>query len=172
MEATITIRDAKPEEFSAVGALMVSVYQQLDGFPKADEQPQYYQMLQHVGTLTDKPKTRLLVALHDDQLAGAVVYFGDMRHYGSGGSASQERNSSGFRLLAVDPLFGGKGIGRRLVEYCIALANEANQNQVIIHSTEAMLVARNMYEKMGFQRAEDLDFMQGDLSVYGFKLYL
>jgi hypothetical protein len=29
-----------------------------------------------------------------------------------------------------------------------------------------------MYERLGFVRSEDLDFMQGDLEVYGFRLRL
>jgi hypothetical protein len=29
-----------------------------------------------------------------------------------------------------------------------------------------------MYEKIGFKRAEDLDFMQGELPVFGFRLKL
>jgi len=55
-----------------------------------------------VGTLTAKPETELLVAVSESGvIAGAVVYFGDMKYYGSGGTATQELHSAGFRLLAV-----------------------------------------------------------------------
>lgn len=43
---------------------------------------------------------------------------------------------------------------------------------MIIHSTMAMQTAWKMYEKLGFKRSVDLDFMQGDLPVYGFRLVL
>jgi hypothetical protein len=43
---------------------------------------------------------------------------------------------------------------------------------MIIHTTMAMQTAWRMYESMGFKRSEDLDFMQGDLPVYGFRLTL
>ena len=36
-----TIREAKSEEFKAVGKLMVKVYSQLEGFPKKNDQPEY-----------------------------------------------------------------------------------------------------------------------------------
>ena len=44
------VRDARPEEFQEVGALMVKVYSQLEGFPSPDEQPNYYKMLSDVGS--------------------------------------------------------------------------------------------------------------------------
>ncbi len=165
------VRDAKPEEFLEVGALMVKVYSQLKGFPSKNEQPGYYEMLADVGSLTKNPKTRLLVALSaDGKIDGGVVYFGDMKYYGSGGTATKERNAAGFRLLAVDPAARGKGIGRILTEACIQIAKDENQNQIIIHSTKAMQVAWKMYEKIGFKRSEDLDFTQGELPVFGFRL--
>lgn len=167
------VRNAKPNEFEEIGKLMVAVYSQLDGFPKPDEQPNYYKMLANVGELTSKPDTELLVAPSvDDRIRGAVVYFSDMKYYGSGGTATQERNSAGFRLLAVDPSKRGDGIGKLLVNECIQKARTKNLSQVIIHTTKAMQTAWKMYEKIGFMRSEDLDFMQGELGVFGFRLKL
>jgi GNAT superfamily N-acetyltransferase len=168
-----TVRNATPSEFETIGKLMVKVYSQLDGFPKESEQPQYYQMLASVGTLTTKPETELLVAVSEKgHIAGAVVYFGDMKHYGSGGTATQELHSAGFRLLAVDPTIRNQGIGKLLVNECIRKTRDKNLNQLIIHTTMAMLTAWKMYEAMGFKRSEDLDFKQGDLPVFGFRLKL
>lgn len=168
-----TVRNAKPEEFDEIGKLMVQVYAQLEGFPKASEQPDYYRMLANIGTLTTKPETELLVALSpDDTLAGAVVYFSDMKYYGSGGTATQEKNSSGFRLLAVDPKARGNGVGKLLATACIQKAKGKKLHQVVIHTTMAMQTAWKMYEQMGFKRSEDLDFMQGELAVFGFRLPL
>ena len=167
------IRHAQPEEFAAIGQLMVNVYAQLDGFPKPDEQPAYYTMLSNIGEQTKKPGTELLVAVSaHDHIAGAVVYFNDMQYYGSGGTATQEKNAAGFRLLAVDTSVRGKGIGKALTLACIQKAKEQNLSQVIIHSTEAMQTAWKMYEAIGFERSEDLDFMQGELPVFGFRLLL
>jgi hypothetical protein len=36
----------------------------------------------------------------------------------------------------------------------------------------AMQIAWKMYENLGFKRSEDLDFMQGELPVFGFRLAL
>jgi ribosomal protein S18 acetylase RimI-like enzyme len=167
------VRNARHEEFMATGKLMVLVYSQLEGFPKESEQPDYYRMLANVGELTNHPDTELLVALSpDDSIVGAVVYIGDMMYYGSGGTATLEINAAGFRLLAVDPVARGQGIGRLLTEECIKKAREKKLNQVIIHTTKAMQLAWSMYENMGFKRSEDLDFMQEQLPVFGFRLQL
>jgi GNAT superfamily N-acetyltransferase len=126
-------------------------------------------MLADMGRFTQMPDTKLLVAVTDGDVVGGVVYFSDMARYGSGGIATRETNASGFRLLAVDPRARGMGVGKALAEKCIELANEAKHTQVIIHTTNAMKIAWGMYEKLGFERSPDLDFMQEDLQVFGFR---
>ena len=165
-----SVRNAKLTEFVETGKLMVQVYSQLEGFPKESEQPDYYKMLANVGELTNKPETELLVAVKPDgKIAGCVVYFSDMKYYGSGGTATMEQNAAGFRLLAVDPLYRGQGIGKLLTNECIRKAKDKKLDQVIIHTTMAMQTAWKMYEKLGFKRSEDLDFKQGQLPVFGFR---
>ncbi len=167
------VRNARPNEFKEIGKLMVQVYSQLEGFPKEVEQPNYYKMLANIGDLTNKPDTELLVAVSsNNKIAGAVVYFGDMQYYGSGGIATKELNASGFRLLSVDASVRGKGIGKLLTSECIQKAKNKGSDQVILHTTMAMQTAWKMYENLEFKRSEDLDFMQGELPVYGFRLKL
>jgi GNAT superfamily N-acetyltransferase len=168
-----TVRNAMPSEFNAIGKLMVQAYAQLEGFPKPDEQPKYYTMLANIGEFNNQPGTGLLVAVSPaNHIAGGVVYFSDMQYYGSGGTATQEKNACGFRLLAVDTVARGQGIGKLLTNACINKAREQKAHQLIIHSTKAMQTAWSMYEKLGFTQSADLDFMQGTLPVYGFRLRL
>ena len=167
------VRDATLDEFPEIGELMVNVYSQLEGFPTKNEQPNYYKMLANIGSLTENPQTKLLIAISSSgKIGGGVVYFGDMKYYGSGGTATREKNASGFRLLAVDPATRGQGIGKLLTKACLQMAKDEKQNQMIIHSTKAMQIAWKMYENMGFKRSKDLDFMQGELPVFGFRLLL
>lgn len=166
------IRDAHPSEFTTIGQLLVRVYANLNGFPTPEEQPAYYKMLENVGDFTHQPGTALLVATSQNMLLGAVVYFNDIKHYASGGSATTEKNAAGFRLLAVAPEARGKGTGKALTEACIEKAKAQKRSQLIIHTTKAMEVAWSMYEKLGFKRSVDLDFMQKNLPVFGFRLIL
>lgn len=167
------IRNARAAEFGAVGKLMVQVYSELDGFPKESEQPGYFLMLAKIGELTNNPETELLVAVSaENKIAGAVIFVGDMKYYGSGGSAYLEENAAGFRLLAVAPLSRGQDIGKMLVQECIQKARGNKYSHMIIHSTKHMKIAWAMYMRLGFKRSEDLDFMQGELPVFGFRLLL
>ena len=117
------IRNAYPSEFEEIGKLLIKVYSKLEGFPKENEMPGYYKMLANIGDLTNHPETELLVAVDENNsIAGAVVYFNDMKYYGSGGIATQEQNAAGFRLLAVDNNFQGQGIGKLLTQKCLEKA--------------------------------------------------
>ena len=152
---------------------MAKVYSGLAGFPTEAEQPAYYSMLRNIGEFVARPATSLLVAVDEmNTIAGAVVFFSDMKYYGSGGTATQEKEAAGFRLLAVDEVFRGRGIGKKLTMECIDRTRKLKLPQLIIHTTQAMQTAWTMYEKLGFRRSTDLDFMQGNLQVFGFRLFL
>jgi len=172
-EKKINIRQARPTEFDEIGKLLVLVYSKLEGFPSKEEQPEYYEMLHNIGEITKKPNTELLVAItEEDEVMGAVVYYSDMSSYGSGGTATEEKNASGFRLLAVEPSFRDHGVGKKIVQYCINKAARDGNKQVIIHSTEFMKIAWEMYKSLGFERSKDLDFLQKELPVFGFRFKL
>src|SRR5690606_35486314 len=169
----LEIREIETEEFAPLGRLMVDVYSRLEGFPSPDEQPGYYEMLANIGRFTASKDAEVLIAFSpNDELVGGVVYFGDMSEYGSVGTATTVTNASGLRLLAVDPRFRGMGAGKALTDACIALAREKGHAQVVLHTTQAMKVAWGMYEKLGFVRSTDLDFLQENLPVFGFRLTL
>lgn len=166
------IREARPEEFEKLGQLMVAVYSSLEGFPDRNEQPRYYDLLANIGVLADRPDTQLWVAVAANNVIGGVVYVSDMTRYGARGIEIEEKHTSGFRLLAVDPEARGLGVGKALAMKCIELARDRNHRQLIIHSTHAMKVAWGMYERLGFKRSPDLDFLQEELPVFGFRLLL
>lgn len=166
------IREVRGDEHAALGRLMVEVYAKLEGFPKPIEQPAYYEKLANIGRLADGARVQVLVALADGALVGGVVYFADMAVYGSGGTATGIANASGIRLLGVSPVARGLGVGKALTAACIQRARDAGHAQVVLHTTQAMQVAWAMYEKLGFARSTDLDFMQGELPVFGFRLAL
>ena len=54
----------------------------------------------------------------------------------------------------------------------IIFEQNTNVYQMIIHTTTAMQTAWKLYENLGFKRSADLDFLQEDLPVYGFRLIL
>ncbi|MDT0553949.1 GNAT family N-acetyltransferase [Urechidicola vernalis] len=167
------IRNATSSEHEIIGDLLVRAYSNLNGFPRKNEIPEYYNYLQNIGSITVNDSVELIIACNEhNKIMGAVVFFKSMELYGTDGIAPQQKNASGFRLLAVDEKFTGQGVGKKLCLECIERTRKLNHESLNIHSTKFMPIARKMYAKMGFERSEDLDFSKGDVYVYGYRLYL
>ena len=165
----ISVSIAREKDFSAIGKLMVDVYSHLDGFASPDEQPAYYEMLANIADFAGREGVEILFASKDKTLLGAVVYINNLANYGAALDLSGERDAAGFRLLAVSGKSRGLGVGKLLTNECLKKAKDSGKRQVIIHTTASMKVAWSMYERMGFKRSEDLNFLQNGLPVYGFR---
>ncbi|NLR92135.1 MULTISPECIES: GNAT family N-acetyltransferase [Flammeovirga] len=172
MTSKVIIALANKSEFKELGELVINVYSKLEGFPQPDVYPDYYSTLANFGELVIDPSVKVFKAVYNQEILGMVIYFDNMEFYGSGGTAPEEKNAGGFRLLAVKESAKGKGVGRLLIEHCISLAKDSQHQNLIIHSTEAMKTARKIYDKYGFQRAVDLDFLHDGLDVFGYRLSL
>jgi GNAT superfamily N-acetyltransferase len=98
------------------------------------------------GRLTD---AELVVAARDGRLVGTVTMFSDWR--------GAQEGSLGVRLLAVMPDVRGTGVGRALMEYCIEHARAAGKRRVVLTTVQGMETARELWDKLGFEREPALD---------------
>jgi DNA-binding MarR family transcriptional regulator/GNAT superfamily N-acetyltransferase len=58
------------------------------------------------------------------------------------------------RLLLLDPAARGLGLGRRLVDECVAFAHEAGYREIVLWTHQVLTAARAIYAKAGFELAE------------------
>jgi len=151
--SSILVRDARPNELDATGALMVAAYAQFSPSLPAHAWRAYEDEIRDVRRRL--AAAALIVVEDAGQLRGAVTYYPD---------ATKETNTpwpaswAVFRLLAVDPQARGRGLGRVLTEECIRRARATGRDALGLHTTHLMEVARAMYERIGFVRIPEHDF--------------
>ena len=159
------VRDVRPEEHEALGALTVAAYRALLG---EDMDAGYAEELADVAGragLVD-----VLVAADDHgRLLGGITYIpgpGPMAWFTGAGEA-------GMRMLAVDPEAQGRGVGAALVAACVERAVAAGRTRLLLHTTQPMIVAHRLYERAGFLRDPGHDeVLEGGLLLLGYALDL
>ena len=66
------------------------------------------------------------------------------------------------RMLAVSPLERGRGIGAALTQAALDMAVERGATRVVLSTMETMRAAHRVYERLGFSRRTDLDWVVTD----------
>ena len=163
------IRDALPEELDVVSRLIRASYEEYEPHYPSERWPGYINNVGDVYRRRDDG-SELIVAEQDGVLVGSVTFYADGSLSGQG---QWPAGWAGILRLAVPPERRGLGIGRALVEECLRRSRERGVKAVALHSTEWMAVARGLYERIGFRRAESFDFRPRPGVVgMGFKLDL
>jgi GNAT superfamily N-acetyltransferase len=145
----VHVRSMRPDEAAEVGRMTLAGYDAYGfiGGAYRDELGDPVRRLEGA--------TAVLVAEHDGRVVGTVTYVlpGDDQWEGR----PTPEGDCGFRVLAVDPSAEGRGIGRCLVEHCIARAQAEGRHRLVITSMEWMTRAHALYAGLGFVRRPDLD---------------
>lgn len=76
------------------------------------------------------------------------------------------------RMLAVDPAAQGRGVGTALVEACLVRARADGRRAVFLHSLPVMTGAQRVYDRLGFRRVPERDWVFPDFLLMGFVLDL
>ena len=162
----VEIRSARPEEFASISALTIDAYAAIFG---ADDLWDYRDELADVTGRA--ASAEVLVAVEDGTALGSVTYVpgpsSPMHEFDDPDAAS-------IRMLAVALGAQGRGIGHALAAACVDRARAAGRHRVVLYSTDPMVIARAMYERMGFVRdaPRDWAFEREDGSVVVLRCYV
>jgi ribosomal protein S18 acetylase RimI-like enzyme len=147
----VLIREAVTGELAAVETLVKAAYSEFrDQVPPEG----WRRWMESITQAVHSEEGLLLVAEVDWVIQGVVQFFPDagrahLGHWPAGAAT--------IRLLAVRPEARGLGLGRRLTEECLRRARELKIPAIYLYTGPFMLAARQIYEKLGFQRAPEFD---------------
>jgi predicted N-acetyltransferase YhbS len=65
-------------------------------------------------------------------------------------------------MLAVSPMERGRGIGAELTRAALDMAVERGARRVVLSTMDTMHAAHRLYERIGFARRTDLDWIVVD----------
>jgi GNAT superfamily N-acetyltransferase len=158
----VVVRDVRPDELDAVGALTVAAYEGLvtDG---------YREVLRDVPLRATE--AAVMVGELDGAIAGTVTLVPPTA--AERWRNSDEPDAGTIRMMGVAPQFRGHGVGSALVAACIDRGRAAGWRQLALVTTADMRSALPIYLAAGFVRDESIDkVVNDDMLLIGYRLQL
>ena len=150
----LTVRGAGPGDRDAIQAVTLAAYQEYTATIGA-HWTGYRQNI--LATLAAAAPGTQIVALDDDRVVGAVLLYPAGTAIQKPGGSTLTLTWPEVRLLAVAPSARGRGVGAALMNECIQRARTAAATALTLHTTDLMQAAMRLYERLGFERAQELD---------------
>jgi GNAT superfamily N-acetyltransferase len=79
----------------------------------------------------------------------------------------QSRTVAKLRLLIVEPRARGRGLGKRLVEECIAFARAKGYRKLVLWTQSNLAAARKIYARTGFKRVKQQPHQEFGVKLLG-----
>lgn len=136
----ITLRSPRPGELGWVIARHGAVYAREYGW-NAEFEGLVASIVAGFAERNDTARERVWIADRDGEPVGCVF------------CARRDETTAQLRCLLVEPSARGFGVGRRLVDECVAFARAARYRSVVLWTNDVLVDARRLYERAGFQLA-------------------
>ncbi|GAA3669102.1 ribosomal protein S18 acetylase RimI-like enzyme [Lentzea atacamensis] len=149
--ADLIIRPATEADLPAVGSVTVEAYR-VDGF--LDGTDDYADHLADAASRFRDAELLVAVDGASGEVLGSVTVVLPGTHY----AEISRQGELEFRMLAVAASARGRGVGEALVRAVLERARAAGVSHVVLSSSEKMLAAHRLYERLGFTRLPERDW--------------
>ncbi|TCB97676.1 N-acetyltransferase [Micromonospora zingiberis] len=148
----LLVRPAEPADFPAIARLTVAAYE-ADGQLK--DEGGYAEVLADVAGRAEHGEILVAADPVTGHLLGSVTFVLPGSRYAELCGPGEAE----FRMLAVDPVAQGQGVGAALVEACVARATELHRTALVICVREGLAEpAHHLYRRRGFTRVPAQDW--------------
>lgn len=166
----LRLRDAEEKDRAAIRDVTLAAYEEY-----AAKMPAHWERYREgiLATLAAVAPAEQVVAEQEGVVVGTVLLYPPGTVFPSASRPPVPLLWPEIRLLAVAPAARGGGVGRALVDECIRRARRNGAAVLTLHTSDVMRTAMQLYERMGFVRAPELDFHPApDLTVKGYRFDL
>ncbi|MDH5559666.1 MAG: GNAT family N-acetyltransferase [Deltaproteobacteria bacterium] len=145
------IRVFQTRDATAVDALALKAFEQYSAHYKPWEE-----FRGKIGHMSMMP-IEIILAEKVGKIAGAVGFVAP----GKVVDSHFDPQWAVIRMLVVDPVFRGQGLGRKLTEACLERAKSLGCRTIGLHTSPIMEVALSLYLRMGFIKRSDIADIYG-----------
>ncbi len=166
MKEVLTYRKANSTDFDRLKSLGIESYSEFAKILSNDNWSKMNFFLHsddHLKQLIGR--STVFICEKDAELIGMIYLV-------SSGNPTElfKENWSYIRFLGVNTAFRGRGIGKKLTNLCIEHALLTKETHIALHTSEFMNVARAIYEKQGFQKTREIEYLGKKYWIYLFEL--
>ena len=154
------IREATSEEHVEAGRVTADAYREFVR-PGDEDWERYLLRIADVADRADR--TTILVAVEDGLVLGSLTLELDARVRDEAEEEQRplDPEEAHIRMLGVAPASRARGVARALMAESEARARAAGKSFMTLHTTQRMKAAQAMYERLGYERTEDIVFPDG-----------
>ena len=159
----IDIRDVQAADREAVRDLTLRAYEEYASLMPSSHWVYYRENI--IETLDGDEAAERILAERDNSIVGSVILYPARRVLYSEDNEVFVMSWPEVRLLAVDPKARGQGIGAALMGECASRARRAGSRFLTLHTNDLMKAAIHLYEKLGFERFPEFDFVVDEETI-------